>query len=92
MGGRRTLDQKTVARRERRGNTGSARSRAANEPRNPKPRSGRTKSGGTEGMMDGVIAAAALVATAVLLGSMAFFSAVMAPLVFTKLGAGTAGR
>ena len=42
--------------------------------------------------MDGVIAAAALVATAVLLGSMAFFSAVMAPLVFTKLGAGTADR
>ena len=70
MGGRRTLDHHPVAHRERRGNTSSARSRAANEPRNPKPRPPLPSP--AEQRMMGAVAAAALLATAVLFGSMAF--------------------
>ena len=42
--------------------------------------------------MDMALTIMGLFATALLFGSMVFFSAVMAPLVFTKLDAETAGR
>lgn len=42
--------------------------------------------------MGAVMTTSGLFATALLFGSMAFFSAVIAPLIFTKLDAETAGR
>lgn len=42
--------------------------------------------------MEGYVFGVGIIATAILLGSMVFFSAVVAPLIFAKLPADTAGR